>query len=604
MRRLGAMLAAAVPAALFGLASVSLAQESATTSISDESVFANGSPEPEGFGPGVPQPAGPAAICAPRNDLYTNYSEAFMDPNAACQQQQNTAGAMGRFLSGPRYYKWIVSYDQVLYNRSNPGNKVLVTTSPDVFDQVPGSVGPVLNGDPNQAPLYGPLFNGLTTTPITINGVAVSFDTNTPGVGQVFLPGENPNINPYQTLANPVRSTPVLVANQMLMETDQFDFKNIWGYRPKVGIEFEDDSRLTFSFFFSNQSRPSDLVLDVSGSSFLTTVISTTGDSPVSEWQRFGYLNSPFVTANPLFGGERARQVGDNSSNIPYNPALESPPVVSGGNVIATSSDVPREPTLNDATRNGPTGQETQIAPSLLWTDGEVAIAQYSSRLIGSELAFEKSLFEWFSSDWKIWALGGVRYLGLNESFTMTFADIAPPGSIGNTGYQAISPFDRATANNPGLTPQDPAYDNFAQPSIQTVAITSFRTYNNLVAPELGIHCVRPFLGCFEADLTGKGLWGGNFATRKVSLVRGDGLVGVDRSTEVMGTSGAFECQLGINFVPMPNVRIRGGWEALYIMGVATATGNINFNLDQTNRPNFHDQVLFTGWFFGGEVTF
>lgn len=604
MRRLGAMLAATVPAALFTLASVSLAQEPATTSISDESVFAKGSAEPDGFGPGVEPPAGPAQICAPRKDLYTNYSEAFMNPNAACAPT-NTAGAMGQFLRGPRYYKWIFSYDQVLYTRSNPGNKVLVTTSPDIFDQTPGSVGPLLNGDPSGAPLYGPLFDGLTGTPITINGVAVSFDTDTPGVGQVFLPGENPNANPQQTLENPARPTPYLTPNQTLMQTDQFEFKNIWGYRPKVGIEFEDESRLTFNFFVSNQFRPSSLILDVSGTAFLTTVISSNQDTPVSEWQRFGYLNSPFTTMNPLFGGERARQVGDSPSNVPYNPANESPAVLSGGTLVATSSDVPREPTLNDASRNGDTGQETQIAPSLLWRDGEVAIAQYTSQLIGSELMFEKSLFEWFSSPWKIWALGGVRYLGLNDSFTMTFADIAPYGSIGNTGYQAFSPFDRATANNPGLSPGDPGYDNFAQPSIQTVAITSFRTYNNIVAPELGIRCVRPFfMDLFEFDLVGKGLWGGNWATRKVSLVRGDGLVGVDQKTSSFATSGAFECQLGVNFVPHPNVKIRGGWEAMYLMGVASATGNINFNLDQTNRPNFHDQVLFTGWYFGGEVTY
>lgn len=601
MRRLGAMLAATVPAALFSLASVSLAQEPAKTSISDESVFVQGGTEPDGFGPGAEPPAGPAQICAPRNDLYTNYSEAFMNPNAACAPT-NTAGAMGQFLRGPRYYKWIFSYDQVLYTRSNPGNKVLVTTSPDIFDQVPGSVGPLLNGDPEGAPLYGPIVDTFSGTPLTINGVAVSVETNTPGVGQVFLPGENPNVNFYQTFNNPLRPTPVLVANQMMMETDQFDFTNIWGYRPKIGIEFQDESRVTFSFFFSNKFRPSNLVLDVSGSSFLTTVISTSQDDPaIVEWQRFGYLNSPFVTANPLFGGERARQVGDSPSTSPYNPANESPPIVG----VGTSSDAPREPTLNDASRNGDTGQETQIAPSLLWRDGEVAIAQYTSQLIGSELLFEKSLFEWFSSPWKIWALGGVRYVGLNDSLVFTFADIAPNGSIGSTGYQAFSPFDRAIANNPGLNPGDPGYDDFAQPSIQTVAITSFKTYNNIVAPELGIRCVRPFcMDLFEFDLAGKGFWGGNWATRKASLVRGDGLVGIDQKTNSFATSGAFECQLGLNFVPHPNIRIRGGWEAMYLMGIASATGNVNFNLDQVNRPNFHDQVLFTGWYFGGEVTY
>lgn len=595
MRRLGAMLAATVPAALFSLASVSLAQDPAKTSISDESVFVEGSAEPQGFGPGAESPAGPAQICAPRNDLYTNYSEAFMNPNAACAPT-NTAGAMGQFLSGPRYYKWIFSYEQVLFTRSNPGNKVLVTTSPDIFDQSPG-VGPVLNGDPNGSTLYGyPVLN----QPIS-GGIIQVYNPNTPGVGQVFLPGENPNLNFETTFNNPQRPTPLLIANQMMMQTDDFDFKNTWGQRPKIGIEFQDESRLTFSWFNSGTQRPDNLVLDVSGTAFATRVISSQTSPFIFEYQRFGYLNSPFVTSNPLFGGERRRQIGDDPSQVPQSPFVEGPPVLAGGDFVPTSSDVPREPTVNDpSTLDGP---EDVNSPSLLWRDGEVAIAQYTSQLIGSELLFEKSLFEWFSSPWKIWALGGVRYLGLNESFVFTFADIAPTGNIGPTGYKAFSPFDRFAANNVGATPDTINYK--AQPSIQTVAITSFRTYNNIVAPELGIRCVRPFcMDLFEFDLAGKGLWGGNWATRKASLVRGDGLVGVDRKTSSFATSGAFECQLGLNFVPHPNIRIRGGWEAMYLMGIASATGNVNFNLDQVNRPNFHDQVLFTGWYFGGEVTY
>jgi hypothetical protein len=519
-----------------------------------------------------------------------------MNPAAVCASGNETSGEMGKLFAGPRHFKIVFAYDQLRWGRTHGGNEILTRTTSNIFDQTDGS-GPIVTGDPNGNSLYGfPIANAPTQ-----GGLIVVNDPNSPGVAEVVLPGENPNItNPFGQPRRPIGETLVNGADRM--QSDQFGYGREMGYRPRIGLEFGDGSRLMLTYFRVDTFE-SRLIEDVSGSAFLTRVISDDNSPFIPQYQRFGYLNSRFTTGDPFFAGERRRQIGDDPSISPHNPQKESPSLRPTATYPTTSSDVPREPTVNDAARlNVPNGPEDQRVNSLLWTDGEVAIADYHFNIQGGDLTFEKSLFEWFNPVWKIWGTVGVKYLSLDEGFRFTFADVAPTGSIGNTGYHARSPFDRFAANNVGATPDTINFK--AQPSIETVATTTVDVKNNILAPEFGMHAIRPVWGIFEFDLAGKGAWGANFMERDSTLIRGDGLVGFNRQRQEALSSGTVEFQLGMNVVPHPNVRLRVGWEALILCNVGTGVSNIAFDLDRDIRPKNNDTVSFFGWYFGGDIKF
>lgn len=578
MRRLGSMSKASAWLAVLTLAGVSVSQE----------------PEPIGY-PGSMDCPDSRGAAAPRQDLYSTYTDAFVNPNAALMQNcdSQTAGEVNRLFKGPRYYKWIVAYDQIRWGRTKAGNEILTTTSTNIFDP------PTFNADPDQKDLYGNPLN----IPLPPSGLITVLNPNLPGVGIFVQPGQNPNspFAPFDPFPNQ-RITEVLSPSQVRTQTDNFDHGREYGYRPKIGLEFEDGSRLTFSYYWLEdyQARISE---DVSGASFFTTVISG-GDDPLrGQYQRFGYISSPFNTGNPDFGGERRRQIGDDPSFSPHDPARESPPVLPEIDLPTTSRDVPREPTVNDFyaldALNGP--ENVNIGQSALWFDGEFMVADYDYNVFGAELIFEKYLSEWTKWNWKLWGIGGVKYVAMDEGFTFTFADIAPPGEIGNTGLSARSPFDRFAANNP-LLPL--VTQERAQPSIETVAITNVSVDNDIIGPCLGIHAVRPFAGFLEVDLVGRGTWGANFMQRDSYLIRGDGIPGFRRSKNSALSSGILECQLGINIVPWNGCKLRAGWEAMYLTSVGTAISNINYNLDVDSRPSNRDHVLWHGWYFGADVSF
>ena len=128
---------------------------------------------------------------------------------------------------------------------------------------------------------------------------------------------------------------------------------------------------------------------------------------------------------------------------------------------------------------------------------------------------------------------------------------------------------------------------------------------NDLVGPQIGLEARRSFCeGLFEFELLGKGGYFANFIGNRVTLQRGDTILGLDYEKNEMLGSGVFEGRLGMNFVPYPGIRLMGGWEYLWLIGVGTATGNLNFDLDRQVRPNNKDSVLFHGWYGGLEVTF
>jgi len=111
------------------------------------------------------------------------------------------------------------------------------------------------------------------------------------------------------------------------------------------------------------------------------------------------------------------------------------------------------------------------------------------------------------------------------------------------------------------------------------MAVYGVLTHNNIVAPQLGAEYNLPICSWLSLSGLGKGAWGVNFVNSDVSLTRGDGLTAFDthRSASVFGqiyTLGAFA-----DFNILQRLHLRLGYTATWLLGVATANDQVDFNL-------------------------
>lgn len=493
-----------------------------------------------------------------RTDPYSVFTEGFYNPQSIANPcppggEGQASGEMNSLLRGPRHYRWVFSNDVVYWNRSRGANKVLVTTSPNLFDSLLSTQegGTVL-------PAQGPQITSGTSP---VFPAIFDFTTNT-------TRGGTPN-DPELRFGVPVNE--ILIPNQVRMETNDFNYAQRFGYRPTIGIELDSGNRIEFSYSWITDFHARTMIDNVAGAYFATGATAT-------DFQRWGYLNSPFISTNSAIWGETRRAAHD--------PLNENPP---------TTGSVPREPTSNDVAAGGtnPLRFDTQGRPlSFLWQDGEVAIASYSFNVQGAELAYRKSILEFVRGNYKLDLICGVRYVGTDEHFGFFFADTLFDRAAANP----------ANANLPGLN--GPNFTNVSQPADQTWATITNTIRNDMVGPEIGANVKFPVFEYFEFDVLGKFAGMANWLQKQQTVVRGDGLIVDNYIKSSWATTGAFEGHLGLNFKPHSNVTLRAGWEWMWLISVATVPGNIAFDLDQQRRPNNNDNALFHGWYGGIEIVF
>ena len=485
-------------------------------------------------------------ISAPRSDLYTIYSDAFFNPQtvapATCDSAQAAPG-IRQHLESSRHWRYFAGADFLHYTRNNPINKVLVRTSFNIFDDIPGQM--LVGSD-----LY---------------------PSNTSG---------SPNDT---TLRLNVPASEYLSPGQIRMQTDDFDTGWQQGTRINLGIEFANDDQLVFSYFFLDDFSDT-LVDDVSGAAFYTTQISNSGEA---YFQRFGYLFSPVLTGDARFFGESRREITLGSTE-PHDPANEdpAPPVTV---TDANSSDVPREPTNDDY---------PDITNSLLWSDGELAIADYAFDLQGAELMYKRRLFAFRNADWQVRMLMGVRYLSLDENFLFLFADTTYDRAAANPGTEQIivvPPPNSGPITEPGTS---------AQSAAEVTAVTGAGVENDMVGPQIGMEAHLPFWSYFEWDMMSKAGFMANWMHNRRMLVRGDGVVGFDIEKDNMLTSGVVEGQFGASCYLTPNLKVRGGWEFMWLINVGSAIDQFVFELDRDIRPKNGSNFFFHGFYAGAELTF
>lgn len=522
--------------------------------------------------PGRGSAATPDVAAAPRDDYYSVYSDAFYNPKSIQPEQYADPTLVDQLFQAKSHARFFAGSEALWYNRTNSANRVLVTTSNDIFPFIPGPAGTPEQVNPGffapggaaSAATFYPINSSRNPNDPNLNRI---YDEN--GVSRGNIPG-------------------LLTPGGIRMSTNDFDFGTQPGVRTRFGIQFAGGNSIEVNYFVLNQFKAAPLIDDVSGSAFLTRLIIPGANEPVYQFQRMGFLNSFFVTNDSRFQGEQ---------RLPpiNNPANEVPPVVSANN-----ANVPREPTIND---NIPlSGPQAGAAP--LWRDGELAIATYSFNIQGGELAYRHGIFQYALPDAGLSMILGVRYVAFDDRLGFFFADTT-------LNRQARNPFVVVPNSDPTLS----AFNTTSQTVAQVSAVYQNVLYNRLVGPEFGLSSRLPFWEYFELDLTGKGSWAANFMGRKSSIIRGDGQVLYDYYKDRAATSGIIEGRVGVNFVPIDNIRIMGGWECMWLIDVATASSTLNYNnesirptlnntLNQYRKPSGIDSVLFFGWFAGVDVTF
>jgi hypothetical protein len=124
-------------------------------------------------------------------------------------------------------------------------------------------------------------------------------------------------------------------------------------------------------------------------------------------------------------------------------------------------------------------------------------------------------------------------------------------------------------------------------------ATYSVNTTNNIVAPQLGGEYTLPICRWFTFGISGKGAWGANFIDGEVKLQRGDGLVGFDTMRAATNFSQIYDIGAFVDFHVMERLRLRLGYNAIWLLGIATAPDQIDYNLGG-NVPNVLNQFLGT----------
>ncbi len=222
------------------------------------------------------------------------------------------------------------------------------------------------------------------------------------------------------------------------------------------------------------------------------------------------------------------------------------------------AADVPAETTFIEGQQNQGLPGINRVARvdernnilSLLWEDGELAIADYHFNLQAAELAYRQKIFEFHQNLWKLELITSVRYVGTDEGLTFFFADTT---------------FDRAAANPDsvivGLPVPIPAIGLPAQPAQETWATIDNVVRNDLLGPEIGLGARYPIWDTgLEFDLLGKFGFLANFMAVKNRVYRGDGLLLYDYEKDMTLTSGIFEGKLGLNYTHNDHLTMRCGF--------------------------------------------
>ncbi len=206
---------------------------------------------------------------------------------------------------------------------------------------------------------------------------------------------------------------------------------------------------------------------------------------------------------------------------------------------------------------NEPVGFEGN---NFLWLQADVMRVSLRTELGNAELNCR-----WWPEPYKYFSwLLGVRYVDLWEKLDI-FTD------------------------DDGLT----IVDAQGRPDPRRQATYTIRTHNRILAPQLGFEWNIPLTPWVAATWQAKGAWGVNFLDADAKLERGDGFVGFKGQRSETFFSHLYDTGLYLDWKIHDCAKLRTGWTALWLVHVAEAFEQVDFNLEHTKGQRNPDGNIF-----------
>jgi hypothetical protein len=198
-----------------------------------------------------------------------------------------------------------------------------------------------------------------------------------------------------------------------------------------------------------------------------------------------------------------------------------------------------------------------------MWLQADVMRNEFRSEVGSAEV-----MGNWWSDTAAVCELsGGVRFLDLTERLTQYTGD------------------DDLTVRDINGNP-DPTRE----------ATCLIRTQNRIVGPQLGFQVTGQIFPWLNALIGGKACVGANFLDEAVRLQRGDKFIGFSDERNKVICSQVYEVGAYLDWCFCEGLHLRTGWMGLFLVNVATAEDQFDFNLaDTLGRQKYDGSSFYQG---------
>jgi hypothetical protein len=242
----------------------------------------------------------------------------------------------------------------------------------------------------------------------------------------------------------------------------------------------------------------------------------------------------------------------------------------------ASASFVGKEDVLFGAFPTPPPFQVPTDVPTNPFLQNDIVQARLSTELGSVEANFRHQLND------RLEAFVGMRYFSLLERFDIFTDDLAVPDG---GGFGVI---------RRGL----------GVPGVQADYLISARS--DLVGPQLGFLYEQQLLPGFAISFLSKNMIGADFFSVQHTLTRVDtGQLGPGASRSGTQASGIIEIGAFASWWVNQHIRLRAGYQALWVINVPDASRNVSFNLNEPlGTPSDHSSIFFHGPTLDVELAF
>ena len=117
---------------------------------------------------------------------------------------------------------------------------------------------------------------------------------------------------------------------------------------------------------------------------------------------------------------------------------------------------------------------------------------------------------------------------------------------------------------------------------------------NRIIAPQVGFEYHHQLFTWLSYGMNAKGAWGANFTELNTQLTRGDGYFGTStRQTDTV-FSQVYDLGVFLEFHVLDRVKLRGGYNTLWLVGTTSAPANLNTDLGTAGKLPFeHNNTIF-----------